>query len=95
MGRRISGAVGRIDEDGKAIGKIETAADDEAHAARARRFERAHDAGERIAIDDAERFDAEFLRPGEELIAAAGATQKAEMACHLQLGIARAHPNIP
>ena len=56
---RIGGPVGRIDEDGHAVGEIESAADDQSHARRLRGLMRADDAGERIAVDDRHRLDAQ------------------------------------
>ena len=50
------------------ICEIEAAADDQAHAGHLGGFMRAHDAGERIAIDDAERLDAEQRGRREQLL---------------------------
>ena len=55
----IGRPVGRIDEDGHAIGKIEAAADNQAHAGCLGGLMGADDAGEAVAIDDGERLDAE------------------------------------
>ncbi len=93
---RIGGPVGRIDEDGHAVGEIEAAADDQAHARCLGGFMGADDAGEAVAIDDGERLDAELCGLGEQFLAGTRPAQKTEMRGALQLGIARgAHPKIP
>ena len=56
---RISGPVDRIDEDGHAIGEIEAAADDQAHARGLGGLMGADDAGEAVAVGDRQRLDAE------------------------------------
>ena len=91
---RVRGAVGRVDEDRHPVGQIETTPDDEADARGSRGFERAHDTGQRIAVDDPDRLDAEFLGRGEKLVGAARATEEAEMRGHLKLGVAH-HAKIP
>jgi hypothetical protein len=48
----------------------------------------AYNTGERVAIDDAERFDAERGRSREKLLAGRGAPQKTEVRGDLQLGVA-------
>src|SRR5690606_26114846 len=50
---RISGSVGRIDQHRHTVGEIETATDDETNAGGPSRFIGPHDAGKRIAVDDA------------------------------------------
>jgi hypothetical protein len=54
----IGRAVGWIDQQRRSTLQIEAAADDEANARRLRGFIGAHDAGQRIPVDDAEGLDA-------------------------------------
>src|SRR5450759_3802145 len=82
---RIGGPVGRIDENGHAVGEIESTADDQSHARRLRRFMRADDAGERIAIDDRQRLDAQGGGMFEQFLAGTRPAQKREMRGALQL----------
>ena len=92
----IGRAVGRIDEHRGAVGEVEPAADDEADAGRLGRLVGAHDPGQRIAVDDGQRLDAERGGLLEQLLGRGRAAQEGEMRGHLQLGIARAaHPNTP
>ena len=92
----IGSTIRRIDEDRGAIVKIEAAPHDQPHAGRAGGLMGANDAGQRIAVDDRKRFDAELGRLIEQLIARAGAPQEREMRGALQLDIAGAgHPKIP
>ena len=67
---RIGRPIGWIGQDRHAVGKIETAANDQPDASRLRRFVGAHDAGKGIAVDDGERLDAEQCRLREQLLAA-------------------------
>lgn len=93
---RIGWSVGRIDQHRHAVGEVETAADDEAYARRLCRLMGADDAGQRVAVDDGQRLDAEQGCGGEQLVAAARAPQEAEMGGDLEFGIAGAvHPNTP
>ena len=93
---RIGGPVGRIDENGHAVGEIELAADDQSHARRLRRFMRADDAGQRTAVDDRHRLDAQGGGLLEQFLAGTRPAQKREMRGALQLDIARGgHPKIP
>src|SRR6185437_2518124 len=93
---RIGWPIGRIDEHGEAVDKIEPAADDEAHARRLRRLMGADDAGERVAVDDRKRLDAQHRGRGEQLLAGGCSPQEAEMRGRLQLGVARSvHPKMP
>ena len=55
----ISRAVGGVNQDSGAVGKIQPAPDDQAHVGFLRALMRADDAGERIAIGDAQRGQAE------------------------------------
>src|SRR5579875_1889391 len=92
----IGRAIGRIDEHRHAVSKIEATADHQAHACGLGRLVGAHDAGQRVAIDDGERLDAHDRSGGEQLLAGRRTAQEAEMRGHLQLGVARAaHPKIP
>jgi hypothetical protein len=84
---RVGGAVGRIDEQRRAVDEIEAAADDQPHAGLLRGLVGAHDAGERVPVDDAERGDAKELRLLEQLARARRAAQEAEMRRDLQLGV--------
>src|SRR3546814_12679497 len=74
---------GRIDQHRHSIDKVEATANDEAHARRFGRLMGAHDTGQRVAVDDGERLDAEHGCGGEQLIASARAPQEAEMGCDL------------
>src|SRR3546814_3125761 len=76
---RLGGPVGRIDQHRHSIDKVEATANDEAHARRFGRLMGAHDTGQRVAVDDGERLDAEHGCGGEQLIASARAPQEAEM----------------
>src|ERR1700680_3094458 len=55
----IGGAVGRIGEDRHAVGEVDAAADDQAHAGCLGGLMGADDAGEAVAVCDSERPDAE------------------------------------
>ena len=57
--RAVRRPVGRIDQDGHAVGEIEAAADDQSDAGHLGGFMGAHDAGETVAVGDGERFDPE------------------------------------
>jgi hypothetical protein len=56
---RIGRTVGRVDQHRHAVCEIKPTADDQAYAGRLGRLMGANDAGERIAVDDGERLDAE------------------------------------
>ena len=56
---RVGRAVGGIGEHRGAVGEVEPAADDEPDAGGLGRLVRAHDPGQRVAVDDGERLDAE------------------------------------
>lgn len=93
---RVGGAVGRIDQHRHAVGEVEAAADDETHARRPGGLMGPDDAGQRIAVDDAERLDAEHRRLRKQFFGAARSTQEREVRGCLQLDIARAgHAKIP
>jgi len=49
----IGGAVGGIGQDGRAVGEIQAAANDQAYVRLLRALMRTDDAGERIAVGDA------------------------------------------
>ena len=62
---RIGRSIGRVDQDRGIVAEIETTADHQADARGLGGLVGAHDASERVAIDDAERFDAESGRGRE------------------------------
>ena len=86
----IGGAIGGVDEKRCAVVEIEPAADHEAHAGFLRRLIGPHDPGQRIAVDDPERREAEEFRLLEHLARARGAAQEGEMRGDLKLGIGHA-----
>ena len=86
---RIGRPVGRIDQDGHAVGQIEPAADDQADAGHLGGLMGADDAGEAVAVDDGQRLDAEDGGVREQFLAGRCAAQEREMRCDLQFGIAR------
>ena len=98
---RIGRPIGGIDQQRHALRQIQPAADDQAEASGFGGLIGADDAGERIAIDDGQRFDAEMRRLRKQLLTGAGTPQEREMRGDLQLGIARlrfgifGHPKIP
>ncbi len=93
---RIGGAIGRIGQQREAVSEVEAAANDEAHARHLGGFMRPDDAGQGIAVDNAERLDAEHGRLREQFFGAARSPQKREVRRRLQLDIARAaHAKIP
>ena len=73
----IGFAIRRIDQKRGAALQIEPASDDQTDARYLGRFMRAHHAGERIPIDNAERLDAQHGRRREQLFSAR--TRRAEM----------------
>ena len=77
---RIGRPVGRIDQDRHAVGEIEPAADDQADAGGLGGLMGAHDAGQRVAVDDGERLDAEDGGVREQLLAGRRAPQEARNA---------------
>jgi hypothetical protein len=89
----IGGAVGGIDEHRGRVDEVEAAADHEPHAHLACRVVRAHDAGERVAVGDRDRREAERLRRRDHLRRRRRAAQEAEIGGRLQLGVG--HPNTP
>src|SRR5208283_100652 len=56
---RVGRAVGGVDQDGGGVGQVEPAADDEADASVGGALVGADDAGQRVAVGDAERGQAE------------------------------------
>lgn len=92
----IRRSVGRIDEDRGTVREVEPASDDEADTGGPGGFVGAHDARQRVAVDDGKRLDAERGGAREELLRRRRATQEGEIRRHLQLGVAwGAHPNTP
>jgi hypothetical protein len=90
----IGGAVGGIDKQRGAVGQVEPAADNGAHAGDLGRFVRPHDAGQRMTIGDAERSDPEQGGLSEQFLDARRAAQEREVRRDLQLGIG-GHANTP
>ncbi len=92
----IGRPVGGIDQHRHAVVEIEPAADDQAHAGRLGGLVGADDAGERIAVDDRQRLDAEERGLLEQVLAGAGPAQEREMRGDLQFDVAPGvHPKIP
>ena len=56
----VGGAIGRINEHRHAVGQVQTASYDKADASCFRGLVGANDTGERIAVDDRQRLDAEL-----------------------------------
>ena len=90
----IGRAVGRIAEQAGRVGEVEARADDEAQPGLFGGRMGAHDTGERIAVGDRDGAVAQFERPGNQFLGMRGAFQEAEIARHLQFGIA-AHAKSP
>ena len=90
----IGGAIGWIDQHGRAVGEVEPAADDEAHTRRFCCLVRADHAGEAAAVGDRQGVKAQLGGGGEQLLARARAAQEREVRGALKLSIA-AHPNTP
>ena len=82
----------RIADEAQAILEIETGADDEAKARLLGRHVRAHDAGERIAVGEAEPREAESFRLSHEFVRVRAPAQEREIRDHLQLGIGGPRP---
>lgn len=90
---RIGGSIHGIDQHRHAIREIEPTADDQAQTGGAGCFQRPDDPSQRIAIDDAECFDAELFRRLEQFLCRGGAAQKGKVGRDLELGVA--HAKIP
>ena len=73
---RVGGPVGRVDQDGHAVGEIEAAADDQADAGNLRGLMGADDTGEAVAVDDGQRLDAEQGGMREQFLAGRRAPQE-------------------
>ena len=73
--------------------KVKTATDDEAHASHLRGLVSPHDPGERVAVNDTQRGNAEHGGLREQLFGARCPAQEAEVRCDLKLGVG--HPNSP
>jgi hypothetical protein len=85
---RVGRAIGRIDEQRRAIAQIEAAAQDQAHPGLRGLLVRTHNAGQRIAVGDAERRQPEQLGLGEQLLDMRSPAQEREVRRHLELGVA-------
>ena len=83
----IGQAVGRIDQQRRAVGQVEAAPDDRAYAGGLRCIPRADDARDRVAIDDPDRRQVEQGRRGEQFVGGRCAAQEAEVGRDLQLDI--------
>ncbi len=68
--------------------QVQAAAGNQPHAGFLRAFPCLHDAGDRVAVGDAQRRNAQFLGLAEQLVRMAGAAQEGVVARDLQLGIA-------
>lgn len=94
----IGRPVSRIDQQRRPVREIEPTADNGADAGRPRGVPGPHDAGDRIAVDDAERGQLHARGRDEQLLRARRTAQEAEMGRDLQLditGLALAHANAP
>jgi hypothetical protein len=72
--------------------QIEPTTDDQPNAGRLGGFMGAHHSGKRVAIDDAERLDAEHCRRGEQFLRRRDTAQKREMRRDLKIGVIHASP---
>ncbi|MNV18645.1 hypothetical protein D3C71_1094790 [compost metagenome] len=89
-------AIHGVDKHGKIVIQIEPAADDEPDAVGACRLVGAGNARKAVAVDNAERLDAEVFGLFEKLLAGACAAQEGKMRGHLKFGITRrAHAKTP
>ncbi len=92
----IAGAVERVGENPGAVGEIEPATDDQTHAGHLGGFMGADDAGDGVVVANRDGLDAGEGGLAEQLLAAGGAAQEAEVGRRLQLGVADlTHPNSP
>ena len=89
---RIGRFVRRVDQHGAAVGEVEPAADDQAHAGFVRTLISAHDSGERVAIDHAERRQSQQLGLQKQFLHMARATEKAVVGRDLEFGVAGHEP---
>jgi hypothetical protein len=85
----IGSAVRRVDQDRHAVGEVEPAADDQSNPCRLRCLMRPDDAGQRIPVDDAQRFDPARFRLGEQFLRRRCSAKEAEVRGDLKLGIAQ------
>ena len=84
---RIGGAVGRVDQQRRAAGEVEPAADDDRKVDLASALVGAGDAGERVAVGDCECRQAERLRLRQQLLDMRGAAQKGVVRGDLQFSV--------
>ena len=88
---RISRTVDGIGQDGCTVGEVQPAADDQAHASLLRALMCTDDAGERIAVGDAERGQAEHGGLREQFLDVGSTTQEGVIGGCLKLGIGDGH----
>ena len=84
----IGRPVGREAQHARTIVEIEPRADDEADARRLGRHMGAHHAGQRVAVGDGERLEAERGGGDRQLVGVRRAAQEAEVRGDLELGVA-------
>ena len=88
-------AIARIDQDLAGIVEDQPATRDQPNAGRLGCLPGAHHAGDRIAVDDAQRRQAQQCGRREQLLAGRDAAQEGEMRRNLKLDIARGHGDDP
>jgi hypothetical protein len=89
---RIGSAIGRVDQQSRAVAQVEAAAHDQPHPALPGLLVRAHDAGQRIPNGDAECGQPKQLGHGEPFLDMRGPAQEREVRGDLQLGVAGHRP---
>ena len=92
--------IGRVDQHAGAIHQVQPAANDQPDAGDLGGLVGAHDAGDRVAIDDGQGLDPAAGRLVEQVLAGAGPPQEREVRGRLQLDVAgglrtAVHPNRP
>jgi len=87
----IGGAIGRIQQHGRAAGKIEAAADDQADAGFLGALVGADDAGKGVAVGDGDRLHAQDGGACDQFLDLRGAAQEAVVGGDLEFGV---HPAI-
>src|ERR1051326_3112086 len=83
----VSGLVGGIDEDGRAVRQVKAGADDTAEIRFFGALMGADDAGERASIGNAESRETEDGGAGEELLDVGGAAEEGEVRGGLEFGV--------
>ena len=78
---------GGIDQDGRAVGQVETGADDAADIRFFTALMGADDAGQGASVGDAEGGDAEDRGAGEQFLDMGGAAEEGEVRGGLEFGV--------